>query len=104
MIAGIAGCFSWARVSASRAKYSIGLDPLLRVDEVIDHLLDRAGAVGEALIVRQVDHPHPAAAEQPFDLIAMLEDGAGGERSGQGPELSPFVCGLGVSAIFSQRI
>ena len=45
----------------------VGLHPLLRVDEVIDHLLDRAGPVGQALVMRQVDHPHPAAAEQTLD-------------------------------------
>ena len=58
----------------------VGLDPLLLVDEVIDHLLDRAGAVGQALVMRQVDHPHPAAAEQALDLVAILQNGAGGER------------------------
>ena len=58
----------------------VGLDPLLLVDEVIDHLFDRARAIGQALVVRQVDHPHSAAAEQAFDSVADLQNGAGRER------------------------
>ncbi len=30
----------------------VGFDPLLLVDEVVDHLLDRAGAVGQAMVMR----------------------------------------------------
>ena len=54
------------RVGLAREIF-VGLDTLLLVDEVIDHLLDRAGAIGQALIAREVDHPHAAAAEQALD-------------------------------------
>ena len=67
------------RVGLAREIF-VGLDPLLLVDEMVDHLLDRAGAVGQALVVREVDHPHPAAAQQALDLIAVLQHRAGGER------------------------
>ncbi len=60
----------------------VGLDPLRLVDKVIDHLFDRAGPIREALIVREIHHPHPAAAEQPLDLVARLQQRAGLERSG----------------------
>ncbi len=58
----------------------VGLDPLLLVDEVVDHLLDRAGAVGQAMVMREVDHSHPAAAQQALDLVAILQNRAGGKR------------------------
>ncbi len=60
----------------------VGLDPLSLVDKVIDHLFDRARTIRQALVVREVNHPHPAAAEQPRDLVASLQDSAGLERSG----------------------
>ena len=50
----------------------VGFDPLLGVDKVIDHLLERAWTIGEALVARQVNHPHPTAAEQPLNLITIL--------------------------------
>ena len=59
----------------------VGFDPLRLVDKVIDHLFDRAGAIGEALVAREVNHAHPAAAEQPLDQVASLQKGAGLERS-----------------------
>ena len=59
----------------------VGLEPLLLVDEVIDHLLDRAGAIGQALVAREIDHSHSAAAEHSLDQIAIGEGGAGVERS-----------------------
>ena len=80
------------RVGFAR-KIIVGLDPLLRVDEMVDHLLDRAGAVGQALVVREVNHPHPAAAEQAIDLVALLQNRAGGERPGRDrscPDLRVF--------------
>ena len=67
----------------------VGLDSLLRIDEVIDHLLDRAGTIGQALVMGQVDHPHPAAAEQAFDLVAVLQNRTGRQRLvGQSPGCS----------------
>ena len=55
----------------------VGFESLLLVDEVIDHLLDRAGAIGEALVAGEIDHAHSAAAEQPLDRVATRENGAG---------------------------
>ena len=69
-------------------KVVVGFEALLLVDEVIDHLLDRAGAIGEALVVREIDHAHSAAAKHPLDLIAACEHGAGIERSCSSHKLS----------------
>ena len=84
-MAGIAGVLELReRVGLAREVF-VGLDPLLLVDEVIDHLLDRAVAVGQALVMREVDDPHPAAAQQALDLITVLQHRAGGKRLvGQG--------------------
>jgi hypothetical protein len=49
---------------------------------MIDHLFDRARTIREALIVREIHHPHPAAAEQPLDFVTRLQESAGLERSG----------------------
>jgi len=50
---------------------------------MIDHLLEGARTIRQALIVRQVNHPHPAAADQTLDRIASLKYGAGFERTRQ---------------------
>ncbi len=62
----------------------VRFQPLLRIDEVIDHLLDSAGPARQALVARQVDHPHPAAAQQALDQVAILQDGAAGQGSRDG--------------------
>src|SRR5215472_2317977 len=62
----------------------IGLYPLGLVDEMIDHLLDCARTISQAAVAGQVDHSHAAAAEQPLDRIAALEQGSGVERAGHG--------------------
>jgi len=67
----------------------VGLESLRGVDKVIDHLLDRAGPVRKALIARQVDHPHPAPAEQAFDPVAVLQN----HSAGKGPGLAGFHIG-----------
>ena len=59
----------------------VGLDSLRLVDKVIDHLFDRARTIRQPLIAREINHPHPAAAEQPVDRIAALQYGARRERS-----------------------
>ena len=59
----------------------VGLDSLRLVDKVIDHLFDRARPIRQPLIVGQIHHPHPAAAEQPPDLVAALQHRARLERS-----------------------
>ncbi len=51
----------------------VGFAALLRVDEVIDHLLERARAIGQALVLREVNHSHAAAADQLLDQVAVLE-------------------------------
>ena len=56
----------WKSVGLAR-EVLVGLDTLGLVDEVIDHLLEGAGAVREPLIARQVNHPHAAAAQQPLN-------------------------------------
>ncbi len=61
----------------------VGLDPLRLIDKVIDHFLDSAGTIREALIARQVDHSHPAAAEQFLDTVAVLEHRVRRERARQ---------------------
>ncbi len=58
------------------------LDPLLRIDEVIDHLLDRAGPIRQPLIMGEVNHAHPAAAEQTIYPVAPLQDVARLKRTG----------------------
>src|SRR5216684_2300092 len=65
-------------------KVFVGLDPLLRIDEVVDHLLDGAWAVGQALVARQINHPHPATADQTLDEVALLQQRAPLERARQG--------------------
>jgi hypothetical protein len=63
-------------------KVLVGFEPLLRVDEMIDHLFDGTGAAGKPLVVRKINHPHAAAAQQPLNFVPMLEDSAGLQRSG----------------------
>jgi hypothetical protein len=63
-------------------KVLVGFESLLRVDEMIDHLFDRAGTARKALVARQVNHPHAAATQQPLNFVSMLKDDAGLERPG----------------------
>ena len=68
------------RVGLAREIF-VGLDSLRLVDKVIDHLFDRARTIREALVVREIHHAHPAAAKQPRDFVAPLQNGAGFERA-----------------------
>jgi hypothetical protein len=39
---------------------------------MVHHLLDGARTVGQALVAREIDHPHTAAAQQAFDSVSLL--------------------------------
>jgi hypothetical protein len=59
----------------------VGLQALLGIDKVVNHFFDGAWTVRQALIMRQVDHPHAAAAQQAFNSVSLLQYNSRLERS-----------------------